>query len=97
MMLLLLYYPSDNICLTNYQIVNIMTLSDFFKTQGIGSQIKMSEALGIAAPHLSLYATGKRQVPVIVCVDIERYTGGKVSRRDLRPNDFQKIWPELSV
>lgn len=94
-MLLLLYYPSDNICLINYQIVNIMTLSDFFKTQGIGSQIKMSEALGIAAPYLSMYATGKRQVPVIVCVDIERYTGGKVSRRDLRPNDFQKIWPEL--
>lgn len=30
------------------------------------------------------------------CVAIERATGGAVTRKDLRPNDWQDIWPELS-
>lgn len=29
------------------------------------------------------------------CVDIERVTKGAVTRRDLRPDDWQRIWPEL--
>lgn len=31
-----------------------------------------------------------------VCTAIERITAGQVTRRDLRPNDWQKIWPELA-
>lgn len=30
------------------------------------------------------------------CVAIERATDGAVSRRDLRPDDWQAIWPELA-
>lgn len=30
------------------------------------------------------------------CVAIERATGGAVTRRDLRPDDWQSIWPELA-
>jgi len=30
------------------------------------------------------------------CVAIEVATGGVVNRRDLRPNDWWKIWPELA-
>ncbi len=29
------------------------------------------------------------------CVAIEQATGGQVSRRDLRPEDWHRIWPEL--
>jgi len=29
------------------------------------------------------------------CVAIERATGGVVTRKDLRPDDWWKIWPEL--
>lgn len=29
------------------------------------------------------------------CVAIERVTGGAVTRRDLRPDDWWLIWPEL--
>lgn len=28
---------------------------------------------------------------------IERLTGGQVTRRDLRPEDWARIWPELAA
>lgn len=31
----------------------------------------------------------------IYCTRIERATGGLVSRKDLRPDDWMEIWPEL--
>lgn len=31
------------------------------------------------------------------CVAIEQATGGLVTRRDLRPNDWASIWPELAA
>lgn len=30
-----------------------------------------------------------------LCVSIEQATDGAVTRKDLRPDDWQKIWPEL--
>jgi DNA-binding transcriptional regulator YdaS (Cro superfamily) len=27
---------------------------------------------------------------------IESFTGGSVTRRDMRPDDFSRIWPELA-
>ena len=31
------------------------------------------------------------------CVAIEQATGGKVTRKDLRPHDWASIWPELAA
>lgn len=36
-----------------------------------------------------------RGVPPKHCVHIEQVTG--TTRRELRPDDWQKIWPELAV
>lgn len=38
----------------------------------------------------------ERGVPTDKCAAIERSTKGAVMRWDLRPNDWQLIWPELS-
>lgn len=38
---------------------------------------------------------GVKAVPLEQCVPIERATQGQVTRRDLRPLDWQAIWPEL--
>ncbi len=38
-----------------------------------------------------------RGVPVVHCAAIEQATAGKVTRRDLRPDDWQRIWPELAT
>lgn len=35
-------------------------------------------------------------VPVEYCARIERETGGAVTRKELRPDDWQAIWPELA-
>ena len=32
---------------------------------------------------------------VAICVAIEQQTKGKVTRKDLRPDDWQLLWPEL--
>lgn len=34
-------------------------------------------------------------MPVARCMSIERATSGAVTRQDLRPYDWQDIWPEL--
>jgi DNA-binding transcriptional regulator YdaS (Cro superfamily) len=38
-----------------------------------------------------------RGVPVVHCLAIERATDGAVTRRHLRPNDWELIWPDLSA
>ena len=39
----------------------------------------------------------RNSVPVEYCAPIEKATNSIVTRRDLRPNDWQRIWPELST
>lgn len=38
----------------------------------------------------------QRLPSAINCVATEVATGGRVTRKDLRPNDWALIWPELS-
>lgn len=40
-------------------------------------------------------SVGQRLGPTL-CVSIERATNGAVTRRDLRPDDWARIWPELA-
>lgn len=67
-----------------------------YLNQERGRQKFLADLLGIAPPLLSQWATGVRSVPIERCLSIEQATGGQVSRRDLRPDDWQKIWPELA-
>lgn len=41
------------------------------------------------------WKVGIRPVPAQYCPAIERETRGAVTRRDLRPEDWHRIWPEL--
>ena len=41
------------------------------------------------------WAIKKNPVPIIRCVEIEELTGGMVTRKQLRPDDWHLIWPEL--
>jgi DNA-binding transcriptional regulator YdaS (Cro superfamily) len=51
--------------------------------------------LGVTPTTVSEWRSGKRPVPIERCVDIERITGGVVTRQHLRPDDWHRIWPEL--
>lgn len=61
----------------------------------LGGQAELARVLQVSPPTVNQWIKGRRPVPVDKCVAIETATQGKVSRRDLRPNDWQAIWPEL--
>lgn len=61
----------------------------------VGSQKALAEIVGVSPK--SVWAWIERgSVPAVYCVSIEMATGGAVTRRDLRPDDFHLIWPDLT-
>jgi DNA-binding transcriptional regulator YdaS (Cro superfamily) len=61
-----------------------------------GRQAALAKAIGAHAPDVSRWADGKRPVPFEYGAAIEAATGGAVTRKELFPNDWQRLWPELA-
>ncbi|KHJ60183.1 transcriptional regulator [Burkholderia glumae] len=59
------------------------------------SQADFAKALGVSQGLVCQWIKKRRPVAADRCVAIERATDGAVTRRDLRPDDWQDIWPEL--
>lgn len=57
-----------------------------------GGLSQSARELGVSRQQLFNWIAG-RQVPVKFCSAVEQKFG--VSRKVLRPNDWQAIWPEL--
>ncbi|WP_081262281.1 transcriptional regulator [Ralstonia solanacearum] len=74
-----------------------MTLSDYLKSQPRGAVLALAKAIGANAPDVSSWSSGRRSAPIIHCVAIERITDGAVTRKELRPDDWYLIWPELAA
>lgn len=72
-----------------------MDLKTYLSSLERGGASKLAEAIGVSASFLSQMAAGSSAISPARCVSIEKATGGTVSRRDLRPDDWQDIWPEL--
>lgn len=73
-----------------------MNLSEYFQSQGRGAAKRLASAIGAHAPDVSNWARGLRSVPHHYGPDIEKATGGQVTRQDLFPDSWQRIWPELA-
>jgi len=58
-----------------------------------GVRPKIIDALGVSQQAISNWKA--REVPIEHCASIEKATDGAVTRKDLRPNDWHLIWPEL--
>lgn len=56
----------------------------------------LARKLSVTPVLISQWRTGARQVPLERCVSIETATAGAVTRKDLRPDDWSAIWPELA-
>lgn len=56
----------------------------------------LAHLIGVSPAAVNQWISGHRPVPVERCVAIERATHGQVTRKDLRPNDYSLIWPELA-
>jgi DNA-binding transcriptional regulator YdaS (Cro superfamily) len=62
-----------------------------------GGLTKLAIALGVGQPVVSNWKARGTILDAVYCTAIERVTDGVVTRRDLRPNDWQAIWPELAA
>lgn len=65
-------------------------LNSFESAASLAARLEISPVL------ISQWKTGIRPVPVERCPAIEQATGGQVTRKDLRPDDWHLIWPELT-
>lgn len=72
-----------------------MQLSTWLQDRGSG--VALARHINVAASLVSQWGSGTRPVPIERCVPIERATNGAVTRKDLRPDDWQEIWPELAT
>lgn len=61
-----------------------------------GGPSKLATILGVSAQAVCFWRDGKRNLPVELMTQIERATDGRVTRQQLRPDDWQRIWPELA-
>ena len=65
-------------------------------SRGHGNAKGLAEKLRIHPSFLSQMISGDRAISPERCVLIEHATKGQVTRKDLRPDDWERIWPELS-
>lgn len=72
-----------------------MNLSNYL-SQERGRQAALAKAIGAHAPDVSRWADGKRPIPFEYGADIEIATGGLVTRQEMFPEDWQRLWPELA-
>lgn len=76
---------------------HLMTLREFLDALPRGGVADFASKLGISSVYLSQLASRQdgREPSAELCVLIERESGGKVTRPELRTN-WKEIWPELA-
>lgn len=65
-------------------------IDDFFGE----NQAEFARAIDVSPQFVTKLLNGK-QVPPLRATQIEVLTGGKVTRKQLRPDDWRQLWPEL--
>ena len=73
-----------------------MNLPDYLAAER-GRGARLAEAIGVTPVMVSQWSSAVKAVPPDRCVAFEQATAGAVTRRDLRPDDWQRIWPELDT
>jgi len=71
-----------------YTKKDYMTLTEFFEDKPRGAKIAMAKKLGLSKTWMSLVTTGRALASPELCVAIELYTKGQVTRTVLRPDIF---------
>jgi DNA-binding transcriptional regulator YdaS (Cro superfamily) len=56
---------------------------------------QLAKELGIKKEFVRAIAYGSKACPIRHALKIEQFTGGAVTRKDLRPKDWHLIWPDL--
>lgn len=72
-----------------------MNLCEYLQKSPRGELFRIAREIGAHAPDVSRWSSGVRPVPINKVIAIELATNGEVTRKDLRPDDWERIWPEL--
>jgi DNA-binding transcriptional regulator YdaS (Cro superfamily) len=75
-----------------------MNLHEYLSSEGALTVAHLRERIGAksdAQVRQWQHGYADRKPSPEYCVAIERATGGKVRRWDLRPEDWPRVWPEL--
>ena len=62
-----------------------------------GRGVKLAKHLGVPASFVSSMADGRKPVPVAHGAAIEQFTEGAVTRQQMFPANWRRIWPELAA
>lgn len=62
-----------------------------------GRSLGLAKHLGVVPSFVNKMAAGEKPVPVEHGAPIEAFTGGAVTRQQMFPNDWRRIWPELAA
>ena len=73
-----------------------MDLKTYISKSPRGTASGLAKALSISPSYLSQMASGLAPISPERSVAIEQATAGAVSRRELRPDDWRRIWPEMA-
>lgn len=74
-----------------------MNLNEYLASDGAQKAAQIARVVGVSPAMVYQWRMGLRPVPAERCAAVERATGGAVTRKDLRPNDWQTVWPELAA
>lgn len=56
----------------------------------------LSKSLGVPYSFAFNMAIGVKEIPMRHAAAIEQFTGGAVTRKDMFPDTWHKVWPELA-
>lgn len=65
--------------------------------EAAGGPSKLAAGLGVTPQAVCFWRDGLRRLPFEHGPEIERMAGGVVTRRQLFPDDWQRVWPEMET
>lgn len=72
-----------------------MDLKTYLSSLDVPRRDEVAAACGTTRGHLQNISYGLRACSAELATALERESKGAVTRRDLRPDDWHLIWPEL--
>lgn len=62
-----------------------------------GGPVHVARSLNLSRQVVYFYGTGERRLNSDHAAALEALTGGKVTRQQMWPNSWKRIWPELAT
>lgn len=73
----------------------MVKLKQFLASMPPSERDRFASRCGTSVGYLRNVGYGYRTAGEKLCASIERESNHAITRRDLRPHDWQDIWPEL--